>query len=368
MKTILSIILLILTSGKEYKDVVCISVSELNNEVLEKAPEFFLLDWEKGTVLTYQKTGLTIDMDSKGKHVITALVNKENTPVLYTSEIITPVCADGECKLMNIKVYWSLLGEYAGFDRYEEFPLTKHDHDEFAFEDYNKLHQLLKDNKSILARRSISELVEKPKMRNVNGIDAISGATITEVKESVVSGALYSCYTAWHIVHGEVRQLLRMNTMSVLNENMLLEMLYSSNTKYQMFALKKLDQARFKEHYIRISEVFTEGVPLVRSFIVKKIPVNIWNSPKLSQVFWDALPKIDVGSRSLLLDHLEYATPKVIEQISGQLEILTKNQIKYFLKILSEKETTQVILEKLTYFVNTNEIYGYLVKEYLDGL
>ena len=86
---------------------------------------------------------------------------------------------------MHIRLYWTLLGEYAGFDRYVDLPLTKHDHDEFKEEDYQKLHSLLKDPNSVLRRRTIDELVEKPKQRTVNGVDALSGATIAEVKESV---------------------------------------------------------------------------------------------------------------------------------------------------------------------------------------
>lgn len=343
-----------------------IPIQSTSGDILEKQPEFYVLEWKEGAILTPQKTDLFIEVDSLGKQRIDVLLDQNNEPVLYVANISTSVCADGECKLMHIKLYWTLLGEYAGFDRYPGMPLTKHDHDEFKIEDYYKLHALLIDDKSILGQRRIDQLVEKPKLREVNGVDAISGATIAEVKESVVSGALYSCYTAWRIVHGEVRQKLKSSTLSVLNENILNQMLYSSNQEYQIFAIGKLDQNQYEEHYERISEIFVEGIPLVRNFIVKSLSDQIWESHRLSQPFWYALPKIDIGSRSLLLGHLQFASPDILEKISEDLDVLTKNQLKIFLESLINLKLSPRLEKNLVTFAETNEVYGYLVKEYLE--
>lgn len=156
---------------------------------LDARPEFFVLDWEKGSVLDIVETPMTIRVDSVGAQKIYLLQDINREPVLYSSNIVTPVCADGDCKLMHITLYWTLLGDYAGFDRCVEEPLTKHDHDEFLFADYWKLHELLQDHNSILKRRALDELVTKPKPSEMEGVDALSGATVKEVKESVVSGA-----------------------------------------------------------------------------------------------------------------------------------------------------------------------------------
>ncbi|WKX76613.1 hypothetical protein [Zobellia laminariae] len=164
--------------------------------VLDKSPEFFVLNWKQGTILNSSETPMEIVVDSVGAQKVNIFRDNSDAPVLYSSNIITPVCADGDCRLMHITLYWTLLGDYAGFDRSSEEPLTKHDHDEFLFSDYWKLHELLKDHNSILKRRAIDELVTKPKPSTIEGVDALSGATIKEVKESVVSGALYSCYVA----------------------------------------------------------------------------------------------------------------------------------------------------------------------------
>ncbi|WP_299534355.1 hypothetical protein [Ulvibacterium sp.] len=341
--------------------------TETYNEVLDRAPEYYLLEWKSGTRLLKKKADLFIEVDSFNAQEVAAMINENEDPVLYASDIATPVCADGECKLMHIRLYWTLLGEYAGFDTYPELPLTKHDHDEFQKADYEKLHKLLTDDKSVLKRRKLDQLVEKPIMRNVNGVDALSGATVAEVKESVVSGALYSCYVAWHLAHGNIRDKIKAYTLSILNTDMLMGMLYSKNTSYQLFALKEMDPSQFIEHHSQLVHIFKTAVPLVRSIMAKELPDKYQNSPDLQKPFWEAFSEIDIGSRSLLLRHLESAPPFVTDIVSTRLGALTKNQITVFLEFLSPKKHTPELLKNLRSFADSeSEAYSYLVKNYLE--
>ena len=371
MKTSFSILLLILLSSgrltsefKEAPDKFPLSC------ILDKAPEFYVLQWNDGTKLTPQKSDLFIEVDAVGKQDIEVLLNQRNEPVLYTAAISTPVCADGECKLMNLKLYWTLLGEYAGFDRYPDLPMTKYDHDIFLEEDYQKLHELLVDDKSILGRRSIDRLVEKPKMRTVNGVDAISGATIAQVKESVVPGALYSCYTAWHLAHGDIRKKLKARTLSALNKNMFVEMLYSNNPEYQLFVLEKIDQELYLQHYVQIAEIFKTGIPLVRSIIAKSIITRFKATPNLQVPFWQAFDIIDPGSRSLLLQHLNNAPAFAIDILSTKLGTMSKNQLLVFLDYLAlQEKISPEILNKIVLFAqNETEVDAYLAKAFIDEL
>lgn len=369
MKTVFPLLILLLLSlGKIDSNFEYRSTLKNTATVLDKAPEYFVLDWKDGTSLKSQKTDFFIEVDSIGKQEINMLVNQDKEPVLYTADISTPVCADGECKLMNIKFYWTLLGEYAGFDRYATMPLTKYDHDEFIQEDYQKLHELLADDKSLMGRRTINQLVEKPKMRTVNGVDAISGATITRVKESVVSGALYSCYTAWHLVHGAIQEKLKESTLLVLNEKMTVDMLYSNNQEYQIFALDNIDDVMYKEHSVQLAEVFKTSTPLVRSIIAKRITSKFEDAPNLQRPFWDAFDKIDSGSRSLLVNYLNDAPGYVPTILSSKLNVMSNNQLRSFLNHLSESaEIDSEVQYNLKEFSNLEkETYAYLVKEFID--
>jgi len=335
---------------------------------LIQRPEFYILDWEYGTRLKEKPTSLSIEADSMGLQEVNVLVNSEERPIIYTSDVSTPVCADGDCRLMEIRLYWTLLGAYAGFDYYRNTPLTKHDHDEFLSADYLKLHQLLMDNNSILKHKKIDELVDKPKQPKTEGVDAVAGATIKEVKESVVRGALYSCYTAWHLVHGPIKDAIQRRTLLSLDDTMVLRMLGSSNTGYQLFALKRLTENEYEAHYLRIAEIFESSIPLVRTFIVKKLPDTFWSSEKLQKPFWKSFSKVDINSRSLLLDHLGEVPESVLEGLSVELKNMTKNQIKVFLAHLEEsKRVSSSIQANLEAFSNSDtETNAYLVKIYME--
>ena len=336
------------------------------DSILKIKPEFYTLQWKQGAILLKNEIGITIDADSISNHFVKVLVNENKNPVLYASKISTPVCADGECKFMNIELYWTLLGDYAGFNRYMELPLTKHDHDEFLDEDYLKLHQLLTDSNSILKRRTIDELVEKPKPDITNGLDALSGATIAEVKESVVSGALYSCYTAWHLAHGNIKSKLKAYTKAVITEDILIDMLYSNNSNYQLFAINNLNKEHYKKHCGVIAVVFKTSTPLVRGVIVKGLAKVFLESPDLQLPFWDAFTSIDINSKSLLLKYLDSAPKSVIEGLSLNLDVMTKNQLSLFLNHLSNQYLSPEIIKNLTIFASSDMYsYAYLVEQFL---
>ena len=337
------------------------------DSILKIKPEFFTLQWKPGTILFKKETGIAIETDSTGNHFVKVLVNKNQDPVLYASKISTPVCADGECKLMNIDIYWTLLGDYAGFNRYMQLPLTKHDHDEFLYEDYLKLHQLLVDDNSILKRRTIDELVEKPKPDITKDVDALSGATIAEVKESVVSGALYSCYTAWHLVHGNIKNKLKRHTKSVLRDDILIDMLYSNNSNYLLFVINNFSEDQYKKHCGTIAEVFKTSTPLVRGVIIKSLAEVFLVYPELQLPFWDAFSDIDINSKSLLLKHLDNAPKSVIKRLSLNLDVMSKNQLNLFLNHLSNQYLSPVIIKNLTTFANSDKhSYAYLVEQFLN--
>ncbi len=334
----------------------------------EAKPEFYTMEWDYEKQLHQKRTPLYIEVDSMGQQDVFMLVDTKNVPVLYGSDISTAVCADGECRLMEIRLYWNLLGKYAGFDRYLKLPLTRFEHEEFSSNDYFKLHVLLMDNNSILKRKEIDDLVKKPQGSKIEGVDAVAGATIAVVKESVVSGALYSCYTAWHLVHGAVKDEIKNHTLSLLDKDMVLNMLNSSDSDYQLFALKKIAKDQYGKNYKRIAKIFEIGIPLVRTFIIKNLPDPFWSSEKLQTPFWNSFAQVDINSRSLLLEHLNKAPEPVVEDLSTHLDAMTKNQLKTYLQYLAGRKAISPSIKKnLIVFSNTDvERYAYLAASFLE--
>lgn len=342
--------------------------SSQETEFLRAAPEFYSLEWNKGAKLVRKSTTLKIEVDSVGKLPLSVFVNANNLPVLYSANIETPVCADGECKFMHIKMYWSLLGNYVGFDRFPNLPLTKHDHDPFLRKDYQKLHSLLLDKNSILERRKIDELVKSPEELKKEGVDALSGATITEVKESVVSGALYSCYVAWHLAHGEVEKILRDYTKENGNPELWIAMLKANDSDYQLVALQNMDEVQFESQYNRIASIFKTGTPLLRTFIVKSLSNSFWSSSNLQQPFWDKFKEVDINTRSLMLQKLKPSSLGIIEDLSAKLDVMSRNQLRtYLFKLPTTFKENTVIMDNLNAYIQENA-YGYIVQEFLEDL
>lgn len=344
--------------------------SEVKKEnTLTQKPAYFNMNWKPGILLKPKITSIIIKIDSLGEQNINLYINESNEPLLYSADITTAVCADGECRLMHLRLYWNLLGGYAGYDQFPGLPLTKNDHDEFLEKDYLKLHELLMDNNSILKRKKIDELVVKTKKTQIGDVDAISGATIKEVKESVVKGGLYSCYTAWHLVHGDIQADIKKHTLSLLNKNMKEKMLNSNDFNYQLFVLNRINEEEFVQNNLQISKIFKKGIPLIRSVIVKNLPKAIWDSHKLQQPFWDSYAVVDINSRSLLMEHLGSVSEKILEQLSNQLSIMTKNQLKLFLKSLENNPViNNDILDNLMIYSNSEKAnYSYIVTSFLEG-
>lgn len=143
------------------------------------------------------------------KHVITLMTNEKSEPELFASNIETPVCSDTLCNLMNVRIYWTLAGTYLGYDTIPGKPLTKNDHLKFNTDDYQKLHELLCDEQSILRRRSKDDLFDKESNRISQVVDAVTGATSKEVKDVTVDGAVYSSYTIYHLVHSQLSSAIK---------------------------------------------------------------------------------------------------------------------------------------------------------------
>jgi len=312
--------------------------------------------------------------NSEIKHQVRLLSNNKGEPRLFFSEIETAVCADGECKLANINVYWNLLGNYVGFGISPKYPLTKFEHHHFKKEDYAKLHQLLLDDNSILKRRKMSDLVDKTLVSSSNiysdDVDAISGATKTEVKESVVKGGLYSCYTIWHLVHGEVKEKMKEFIKTINSDKLIHNFLSTPYKDYQMYALKQLKKSAYKGHSNQIISIYKTSDALTKVYILKKIPADVLSEEFVTKQFYNEFPLIDINSRTLLIHRLKSANKNALEILSKYVDSMSKNQLKFYLNYLNDSSgfisnSCKSNLKKAS--KNKRYTYNYLLKEFLNN-
>lgn len=167
-------------------------------------------------------------------------LDRDNKPLYYYRHIFTPVCYTGECKPVYINLYWDLLGNYIRYDLPVKEVLTKLDHREFKRDDYEKLQEILSRPNSLLADLAITDLIVPGTENLSDSVDAHTGATLKTIKNEVISGAVYTCYTLWHMAHGSVTDEIIRITDTYINPALLHRFFKSGNHAYQYKALERV--------------------------------------------------------------------------------------------------------------------------------
>ncbi|QDK83368.1 hypothetical protein EXU85_34095 [Spirosoma sp. KCTC 42546] len=182
----------------------------------------------------------TITENDTTSYTLKLAFNELDQPSYFFRNVFTPVCLTGECKPVYINFYWDLLGNYTRYDLPPGEVLTKMDHREFKQEDYDKLRDILDNTNSLLKDVAMEDLVGKGTENLADSVDAKAGATLKTVKNEVIDGAVYTCYTLWHIAHGKVADEMQKITESYRTDDLLHRFLTSSNYHYQYWAMEKV--------------------------------------------------------------------------------------------------------------------------------
>jgi hypothetical protein len=330
-------------------------------------------EWQEVT-LTEDKFSF-LGLDSVMNHSVLLLSNELNEPKLFYCDLETAVCADGECRLARIKIYWNLLGNYVGYGIHSDEPLTKYDHDPFLKDDYDKLHRLFQDNNSVLRRKTMYELVDKVPIdpeseEKYKGVDGMTSATKKDIADAVVKGGLYSCYTLWHLIHGEAKEKIKSHLKSIETDSLNTYFLYSDYKDYQLHALKYLSKEGFTKHSSQVTKIFKEAPPMVRTYILKKMPDEMLAQNKVSQDLYNDFVSVGVNSRTQLVSKLKAASEYGPETVSNHLGLLTRNQLKSYLGFFTDnpEKLTESIASKLNQAAKSKSLtYGYLVEQFLEN-
>ena len=238
-----------------------------------------------------------------------ALVNpvyfcKTDTGSFYHTTLHTAVCSDNLCRPVTMEVYWDLAGYYLRYDTLPGGPLTKNDHKPFTSGDYAKLHATLKDDNSILGEREKNELLEKSQARYSEKIDGWTGATRKEIKSAVVDGALYSTYTLWHLVNGNIRQQIQDYTRRHYNQGMASQLLSSAHPKTIIFGLKNMHKDDYTQQFSTIIDIMKAGNPLVNFYIAKKLPESVFDSETNQEDLKNIWNQLDKNTQHVLSKQL----------------------------------------------------------------
>jgi len=252
---------------------------------------------------------------------ITVFARQDSTDLLshYSARIISPVCDNEKCYDAELNMYWDLTGSFENFQTIPEKPLTKFNHQAFGEDDYRQLLQVIKNDHPSFMYLDRKDLVK----RVVNdSLDGLSGATVTAIKNEVVPGAAYTCYTLWHIAHGAVQDSIRKYTRMHLNTALITKLASPSNRDYQNFLIEIIRKEDYIDNQEAILTMITHSEGYQAKRIIEKMPGSLLGDSSIQAFFSDHYHKLDYYSRLSLL-----------KQLSG---IKISNE---FLRVLMENKT-----------------------------
>jgi hypothetical protein len=114
------------------------------------------------------------------------------------------------------------------------------DHDEFKQADYEKLQDILAEPNSLFAELEMEDLITKGTDKLTDSVDVKAGATLKTIKNQVIDGAVYTCYTLWHIAYGKAVPEMKKIITQYQNDQLLHRFLQSDNYHYQYWAMEKV--------------------------------------------------------------------------------------------------------------------------------
>lgn len=314
----------------------------------------------------------TLDMDSESRELVKQvetdsirydlwlLKAEDGQPTQFMAEIFTPVCYSDKCYPVFIDFYWDLLGNFQYYKMPLGKTLTKLDHILFEPEDYQKMQTILANTSSLLKDYKAEDLVVSTESDLPYGVDAVTGATSKTIQNEVISGAVYSCYTLWHLAHGEIASQIKGITEDNYDDSLIISFLQSSNYHYQYWAIENVlasdrwDEENFKTPLLNIlrgSNVF------VAEHVLDIVPENIWNETKQQEWLWETYLmssyrlQLKILEKFRQIDINSSLHPPFVAQL-GQSNQEQKKRI--FLVLSNQSNLTKESQQALMPFLNDN--------------
>ncbi|SEJ10998.1 hypothetical protein SAMN05216327_106117 [Dyadobacter sp. SG02] len=271
----------------------------------ERVREFTVTE---NDTLTYT---LKLALDEKGR------------PQYFFRNIFTPVCYTNECKPVYINFYWDLLGNYERYDLPEGKVLTKVDHDEFKEEDYQKLQDILAQNNSIFADLKMEDLITKGTDKLTDSVDAKAGATLKTIKNQVIDGAVYTCFTLWHIAYGKAVPEMQKIIETYSSDALLHQFLESKNHHYQYWAMAKVMDAGggVKKPFEKDIETIIAGKNgFIAKYALQHVGNDFFKTEQRQNWLWETYQKTGYATQIAILKKLNNSTIEISKSLAANLQ------------------------------------------------
>ncbi|MBK1875328.1 hypothetical protein [Pelagicoccus mobilis] len=268
-------------------------------------------------------------------------------------------CADGECSIVNVRIFWDSLGYYDRFELEPGVELEKAEGAPFTAEDYQRLHEILGERDSVLKdvkREDIknheAELIEDP--------HATSGATPEMFEGAAVEGAAWTSYTLWHWANGELSKRARALTTSLSDRDDLHAYLKSGDVRAKSFALEEMRTRNINDtHSMEIAVTALLHTPRETS----KLALRYFDSAPSSDrnkayasLFESGSTEQRVLILNSLLDSESLPSPSLLKSFTRHLlDLKNYQEVDLLLRLLQREEppSTQAI-DKVAQLLNTD--------------
>lgn len=270
------------------------------------------------------------------------VLGTDGLPDFYLCHVNTPVCDDGLCRSLILDVYWDLLGNFTRFEVPEYPPLTKWDHLEFSTEDYIKLGEILRDKNSVLGSVSDVNTLFDPSTKKISAtVDAVTGATRETIKNAVVPGAVYSSYTLWQVVNGEIPSRIQQNTLSYRGQDLINKFLLSENYHYHYEALDYLVSTGYEEHLPELVKMLDNCDPFVTRMAVRWFPLSWLDHEQFQLAVTALIDQFDYRAREIWLDRMMdvQVSGATLEYLTGNPDLFSQNQLYQLIKLCDKNRS-----------------------------
>ena len=178
--------------------------------------------------------------------------------------------------------------------------------------------------------------LKKEELTSSDTVDGYSGATISSVKDDAIDGAIYSCYTLWHIANGSISDSIENITPHYFNKDLISKLANKKDERVTRYLIKHFTEEDFSLYLTEVCEMMNNGGAYFAKNIIEKIPDHLFENPELQHEFCTNYHWLHEYAQLSVLKKL------VGKQVSGELlEVLVENMDKG----KSEKnELTQTIL------------------------
>jgi hypothetical protein len=289
----------------------------------------------------------------------------------YSANIQAPVCEEGICYNVNVVFNWNLIGEFIDFQVQPHDPLTKLDHKPFTLGDYAKLQGILTNHDLVFTGLAPDKLVVKAE----ETVDGYSGATIEAIKGEVIDGALFTCYTLWHIANGAVVDSIRRHTQQQLDKPLIAKIMGYNASSAPYYLIENMSEAQFAQNLPEVIELIKTGKGYFPKNAIEKIPEKLFGQKEVQNFLIQNYDSLSYYTQVAALSKLQKVplekelSHKLLTQISDRNSMQNQKIIALIIKGNDRESIQQMIdhlLEKKIKLSATN--YQLLQKYKLAGV